>query len=150
MIYSSCIYTITLIITKYEIQQNMELFAKVSSIESDHKQIVISKYPSYISFYIQEDSSALVLSSRPFSLRETLITIVRCNWPFLKNKKVWWLYHYVLVPEEWNHQSKIICKNMLHIIVTQNSDILLWCSMLVERHFRYEGNTSGKLVNNAG
>ena len=46
MIHSSCIYIITLIITKYEIQQNTKLSAKVSSVESDHKIIDLAFCPS--------------------------------------------------------------------------------------------------------
>ena len=44
MIHCSCIYIITLVITKYEIQQNMELFGKASSVESDQKWVVIMFY----------------------------------------------------------------------------------------------------------
>ena len=44
MIYCSCIYIITLIITKYEIQQNTVLFGKASSVESNQKRIVIMFY----------------------------------------------------------------------------------------------------------
>ena len=44
MIYCGCIYIITLVITKYEIQQNTELSGKASSVESDQKRIVIMFY----------------------------------------------------------------------------------------------------------
>ena len=42
--YDLYIYIITLVITKYEIKQNTELFGKVFSVESNHIWIVIVVY----------------------------------------------------------------------------------------------------------